>query len=85
MKYKREDIFKSVQTYIMDNCEKNNLQIESSAPLNSYITNSVEFVKVVVDIEEHYGITLTNEELDISNFGTVADLITFIERKVNTD
>ena len=61
-------------------CENIDIQLEES--LSKYITDSVNFIKVVVAIEILYDIEFTDSELDADNFNTIQNLVDFIYNKV---
>ena len=67
----------------LENCEKQIDRVELDKPLQEYIANSIEFVKIIVDIEDKYEITFANDELDIVNFKNVLEWAEFVEKKLS--
>ncbi len=77
------DVMSSVIEFIIENCESFKGTVTVESPLSDYIQNSVELIKVVVDIEERFDVHFENEELDLNNFRTVSDFIQIIEKKID--
>ncbi len=71
-------IVKSISKYC--NIEKQN--IYEDAILSEYIHSSIEFIKIIVDLEDTYDIVFINEELKIDNFKTISDLVEFVGNKL---
>lgn len=83
IQYTIEDITHTIQQAIIENCEKQIDRVELDKPLQEYIANSIEFVKIIVDIEDKYEITFANDELDIVNFKNVLEWAEFVEKKLS--
>ena len=45
------------------------------------VLDSLQILRMVMDLETHYGIKLENSEMTPENLGTVARLSVFIDRK----
>lgn len=43
--------------------------------------DSLNFVKLIVDLEEEYGVTIEDEELLIENFNSVKDIVKYLREK----
>ena len=78
------DIVKVVEKFIKVSCERQIEQVNIQDKLSDILSNSIEFVKLVVEIEEYFHITFENDDLDLERFTVVGDLISFIERKIET-
>jgi acyl carrier protein len=44
--------------------------------------DSVEVLQVVSAIEEAFGLTIEDDELEVEHFATIGTLVTFIERRL---
>lgn len=44
--------------------------------------NSIEFIKLIVELENYYGIEFDAEQLIDSNYNTIRKLVTFIQDKL---
>ncbi len=67
---------------------KNNVNPESSlekitldSPISSLGLSSINFIKIVVVLENEFGFEFNDEELNISHFGTVQELIHYVKNK----
>ena len=78
-----EIILDKIKQFIIENCEKKVLSVEEDKPLSEYILNSIDYIKVIVEVEEYFEIEFTNDDLEISQYTKVSDLVSFIEQKVN--
>ena len=47
----------------------------------AHIVDSVRALELLLFVEEHFGITVENEEAVPENFDTVSNIVAFIERK----
>lgn len=52
-----------------------NQEIDDLTPLTDIISNSVEFIQIIVDIEDEFDIEFKNNELGFQSFSCVRDLI----------
>jgi len=58
--------------------------LAANSPLLEGLLDSVNILRLVVFIEEHFRIQVQDEELIPENFKSVATLTTFVERKTTT-
>ena len=45
--------------------------------------NSVQFIQLVVEIEKEFDIEFADDDLNLSNFGSLNSLIAYIENKLD--
>lgn len=58
-------------------------EISSSESLEDAGMNSIDFIKVVADIEMEYEIIFPDEELDFENFNTIDNIVRFINSQIS--
>ncbi|APO47207.1 hypothetical protein BS614_26245 [Paenibacillus xylanexedens] len=44
--------------------------------------NSISFIRLIVSIEESFGIEVPNEFLSMENFSTISELVVFVEKEI---
>lgn len=52
-------------------------------PLSEYIKSSIDFIKVIVDVESKYSIEFSEDDLHLDKFVTIQDFIDGIEAKIS--
>jgi acyl carrier protein len=59
-------------------------QMDSGAPLLGAVPelDSIAVVSIITALEEHFGITVADDEIGASTFETLGSLTRFIERKL---
>lgn len=72
-----------IVTEIMHELDQNVLDNEA-ALIEGGIIDSMNLIKLVLFIEEKYGVAITDEELDIDNFMTVNALTKFLNKKIKS-
>lgn len=78
----RNYIKTTVIDLINENANISRLQINESYQINQCIEDSIEFVKILIKIEEIFDIEFVPEELKLDKINTVSELIDLIERKL---
>jgi acyl carrier protein len=60
-------------------------QMDAAAPLLGAVPElvSIAVVNLITALEEHFGITVADDEIDASTFETLGSLARFIERKLS--
>lgn len=58
-------------------------EISSSESLENAGMNSIDFIKVVADIEMEYEIIFPDEELNFENFNTIDNIVKFISLQLS--
>lgn len=58
-------------------------EISDSTPLADIISNSVEFIQIIVDIEDEFAVEFKNDELGFQYFPYIGDLIMKTRRKID--
>lgn len=58
-------------------------EISSTESLEDAGMNSIDFIKVVADIEMEYEIIFPDEELDFENFNTIDNIVKFINSQLS--
>lgn len=56
--------------------------IDEDEPLENYSLNSVAILKILMDIEKKFPISVEDDDFDERNFVTLGAMIDFIERKL---
>lgn len=72
----------------MQDIFKQNLGIDEfdiDAPITEYIKNSIDFIKVIVDVEAKYSIEFVDDDLHLERFSTIGDFIVSIEEKISSE
>ena len=72
-----------IVTEIMHELDQNVLDNEA-ALIEGGIIDSMNLIKLVLFIEEKYGVAITDEELDMDNFMTVNALTKFVNKKIKS-
>ena len=57
-------------------------EIGESTPLADIISNSVEFIQIIIDIEDEFNIEFKNNELDFNFFPCIEDLVMKARSKI---
>ncbi len=57
-------------------------QISNNYDLTILGMNSVNGIKVIVDIEAEYGFEFADEDLNIDNFRTINNLVSYVKARV---
>ena len=81
----RNYIKTTVIDLINENANTSRLQINESYQINQCIEDSIEFVKILIKIEEIFDIEFVPEELKLDKINTVSELIDLIERKLTIE
>ena len=81
----KEEIEKEIKTIILSLASENGVvrdEISSDEiiPHSGYLDSSA-IVKLILDIENKYSLTIEEEELTLSNLGTVNSIVSFIINK----
>lgn len=71
----KEEITKFVMEAIRQNSNQTIEEIDINKDLYVYIATSIEFIKLIVEIEEQYDLSFSNEELAEKTQYLVGDLI----------
>ena len=58
-------------------------EITMETELKSLSIDSLSFISVIVDIESEFGIEFDFDELNLSDWRTVGDIVEFSEKKLN--
>lgn len=77
----KEEIMKFIKEAIRRNSNQTIEEIDISKDLYVYIASSIEFIKLIVEIEEQYGISFSNEELAEKTQYSVEKLIQDVYEK----
>ena len=77
----KEEIMNFIKEAIRRNSNQSIEEIDISIDLYVYIASSIEFIKLIVEIEEQYGISFSNEELAEKTQYSVEKLIQDVYEK----
>ncbi len=81
----RQEIFEKLKEILIFSDEKNRDLIDTCTEDTKLLTelgfNSVSVLYMVIAIEESFGVVFENES--INDFGTIGDVITFIQNKLS--
>ncbi|MGG3526871.1 acyl carrier protein [Bacillus pseudomycoides] len=72
-----EESLRNILSEISDN--QNTFSIDDNEEIN---LNSIEFIKLIVELENYFGIEFDAEQLIDSNYNTIRKLVTFIKEKL---
>lgn len=76
-----QDLHATLQTYIRDNLLGGNREIAfEDQLLMDGILDSMSIVRLVNFLDESLGVTVPPQELTIENFGTINDLVVYLNR-----
>lgn len=76
------NIEKELKNIFKENLEISS-EIESGKSISEYITNSIDFIKIIVGVETKFDIEFEDEDLQLERFQTINDIIEYIQQKVN--
>ena len=77
---------KKIIELLLDECEFNydvNEEVDMNSKLDGIGVNSIGFIRFLVNIEMEYNIEFDDEELNLSDYKVVGDLVEFVEGKIN--
>lgn len=57
--------------------------LELSESLEEAGVNSIDFIKVIADIEMKFEISFSDDEVDLSQYNTLESFVQFVNSKVN--
>lgn len=57
-------------------------EISSSESLEDTGMNSIDFIKIIADIEMEYEIIFPDDELDFKNYSSIDDMVRYIDLQV---
>jgi len=75
-----EFLFKQYTSYSKYDVLKNNFNEDSA--LDDLGLDSVDYMKIVLDIEEQYNFEFDNEELAMQDINSIRDMSEFIYKKI---
>jgi methoxymalonate biosynthesis acyl carrier protein len=58
------------------------VQLDGSTPLLSGLVDSIGLMELVSFLEDEFGITLENQDVDAVNFRTVSDIAQLVSRRM---
>ena len=53
--------------------------------LNDMVINSVDYIKIIIDIENQFDMEFEDEALMPGNFETIHDMVNYISNSIGTD
>lgn len=68
---------------IRDACALKEDNITFETNLGDISLDSLTFIEVIVRIEQEFGIEFDDEDLNIDDWGTIGDVIHYVEGKIN--
>ncbi len=76
------EIFKFIERTLLEITSKEISEVREELPLSDYIVNSIEFIKLFVEIEENYDISFDEDELEPELFPDIRHLVKTIDKKI---
>jgi acyl carrier protein len=67
---------------MMKALERDDVEVDINANLSSLGLNSILFIKIVVALEDAFNIDFDDEDLNNSRFGSIQEIITYVELKM---
>lgn len=85
MSYQGNETFLTIKQIIIRNLEiQRALQdLNAESFLQELGVNSIEFIKIVVDIESTFGFEFADDDLDANKFPTIQSLICYVEKRIH--
>lgn len=79
-----KEIEKHVRKIIEENVdtEISAMIMDSNKSLEDFGINSISYIKIIVAIENQFEFEFADEDLDMKNFKTLGNLISYISQKV---
>ena len=68
---------------IRDACALKEDNITFETNLGDISLDSLTFIEVIVRIEQEFGVEFDDEDLNIDDWGTIGDVIHYVEGKIN--
>lgn len=75
-------IFEKVCEFIKKTVDDYPTTIELNTPLEEIAFNSIDFIKLLVFLEDEFEIEFEDDDLVLENYRTMEDLITTIEKTI---
>jgi acyl carrier protein len=78
-----EEIEARVRTFLSNEVIVDDaVQLDGSTPLLSGLVDSIGLMELVSYLEDEFGVTLENQDVDAANFRTVGDIARLIGRRM---
>lgn len=74
-----EKVIKLAQTV-----NEKNIKIEKNTELEAFL-NSITYIKFIIACEDEFDIEIDDDELDMSNFVHITDIITYISSRLENE
>ena len=80
MNQKKEKTLERIIQIFKENAElpENIQEMNESSELAGLGITSIDFIKVIIAIEAEYGFEIDDDDLSLSNFQTIGDLVDYI-------
>ena len=75
----------SIRRYLTEELISFDERVPDDAPLEDHDLDSEQIVALVLFLEEQFQIQVGDEEITISNFGSVQALVAFVSSKMDRD
>ncbi len=59
--------------------------IDTNLYFNSYINDSIKFIKIVIGLEDEYNIEFDNTDLQLERYNTIDEFIEMVYRKISSE
>jgi acyl carrier protein len=75
----KEKVLKIIEDSIEKKIERN-IELDEDY-INKFCISSIEYIRIIVGIEEEFKIWITDEQLYIMNFNTLSKVISFLKNE----
>ena len=74
------DIYQKTKQLLEENADTNS-DIDTKLHFSSYIRDSIQFIKIVICLEDEYDIEFDNQDLQLEKYKSIDDFIQMIYQK----
>ncbi len=75
------DIYKKTKQLLEENADTNS-EIDTKLHFSSYIRDSIQFIKIVICLEDEYDLEFDNQDLQLEKYKSIDDFIQMVYQKI---
>ena len=78
-----EEVLNDIIEIIKANESSDEKDITPDSLIKDVISGSINFVKLMIELEDRYGLDFTNDEIKVDKYGKISDLIETVNKKIS--
>ncbi len=75
------DIYQKTKQLLEENADTNS-DIDTKLHFSSYIRDSIQFIKIVICLEDEYDLEFDNQDLQLEKYKSIDDFIQMVYQKI---